>query len=185
MKKFPSIKSVRQAFIRSALVQADIQSLENQMAEDESLSELLMTPAKELPVKYSYLLAEVFDGWETLTLYHLIAETFTKVPSNQIYFSKAGDKIIGWCAYTTEYSRQYKQDIVNEIKMFSFDINRPNPVLLRDLETLIKTLLDKYGIIFWAAVKENPANRIYERAIEKYKGTKEEYNNLVYYTIMK
>ena len=183
MNKFPSIRSIKQAFIRSALVQADMQSLENQMAEDKSLSELLMTPAKELPVKYSYLLAEVFDGWETLTLYHLIAETFTKVPKDHVYFSKVGDKIVGWCAYTTARDPKQGYVYVNEIKMFSFDINRPNPVLLRDLELLINMLLDKYGIISWIAVKENPANKIYQRAIDKYNGSKEEYNNLIQYLI--
>ena len=69
--------------------------------------------------------------------------------------------------------------------MFSFDVNRPNPVILRDLEAMINMLLDKYGVIFWDTVKENPANRIYQHAIEKYNGTKEEHGNLVYYTIVR
>lgn len=169
--------------ITSALVQADMKKLENQMQDDESLMNLLLKPAKELPKKYTYLLSELFPGWESATLYYLLDASFKNVPNDQIYFSMAGDKIVGWCAYTTEYNRQLKQVVVNEIKMFSFDINRPNPVMLRDLETLINMLLNKYGVIFWGAVKENPANRIYERAIEKYNGTKEEHDNLVYYTI--
>ena len=171
--------------IKSNLIRVDLNKLENQMQDDESLMNLLLKPANELPEKYLYLISEVFAGWETTNLYHLISETSTKVPKDQAYFSVAGDKIIGWCAYTTEYNRQFKQEVVNEIKMFSFDVNRPNPVLLRDLETLINMLLNKYGIIFWGAVKKNPANKIYERAIEKYHGTKEEYNDIVYYTIMR
>ena len=169
--------------ITSALVQADMEKLENQMQDDESLMNLLLKPAKELPKKYTYLLSELFPGWESATLYYLLDASFKNVPNDQIYFSMAGEKIVGWCAYTTEYNRQLKQVVVNEIKMFSFDINRPNPVMLRDLETLINMLLNKYGVIFWGAVKENPANRIYERAIEKYNGTKEEHDNLIYYTI--
>ena len=176
---------MKKELITSALVQADMEKLESQMQDNESLMNLLLKPAGELPKKYSYLLAEVFDGWETTNLYHLIFETNTKVPKDQVYFSMAGNEIVGWCAYTTEYSRQFKQVVVNEIKMFSFDIDRPNPVLLRDLEMLINMLLDKYGVIFWGAVKENPANRIYQRAIEKYNGTKEEHGNLVYYTIVR
>lgn len=184
-KEFPSVSSAKKAFIRSTLVQADRRLLEEQMDKDKSLSELLFKPAGELPKKYTYLLAELFPGWETATLYYLLDASFKNVPNDQIYFSMAGNKIVGWCAYTTEYNRQLKQVVVNEIKMFSFDVNRPNPVMLRDLETLINILLDKYGVIFWGAVKENLANRIYERAIEKYNGTKEEHGNLVYYTIMR
>lgn len=184
-REFPSVKSTKKAFIRSALIQADRKLLEEQMSKDKSLSELLLKPAGELPEKYTYLLAELFPGWETATLYYLLDASFKNVPNDQIYFSMAGDKIVGWCAYTTEYNRQLRQTVVNEIKMFSFDVNRPNPVILRDLETMINMLLDEYGVIFWGAVKENPANRIYKRAIEKYHGTKEEYYGLVYYTIMR
>lgn len=183
--RFPNTESIKKTFVRSTLVKADRNRLEELMNNDKGLSRLLLTPAGELPEKYSYLLSELFPGWEETSLYYLIDATFKKVPNDQIYFSMAGDKIVGWCAYTTEYNRNFKREIVNEIKMFSFDINRPNPVLLRDLESMINILLDKYGIIFWEAVKKNPANKIYERAINKYQGFKEEVGDNVYYTIQR
>lgn len=167
----------------SALVKANKQLLENQMQSNETLKNLLMKPASELPEKYTYLLAEVFEGWKDTTLWHLIEETFRKIPSDQIFFSMAGNEIVGWCAYTTKRDPKSGTIYVDEIKMFSFDINRPNPVLLRDLESLIKDLLEKYSMVSWVAVKENPANRIYQKAIEKYNGSKSEFGNLVQYSI--
>ena len=50
-REFPSVKSTKKAFIRSALVQADRKLLEEQMSNDKSLSELLLKPAGELPEK--------------------------------------------------------------------------------------------------------------------------------------
>ena len=46
-------------------------------------------------------------------------------------------------------------------------------VLLGDLTRLLVQLKNKYEKISWAALTENPANRLYKKAIEKFHGTKE------------
>ena len=73
---------------------------------------------------------------------------------------------------------------VTEIKMFSFDLNKPNVVLLRDLYKLLDYLITKYDEVTWAAIKENPANKIYKSAINKYSGIIDDSNDkIVVYTI--
>ena len=52
--------------------------------------------------------------------------------------------------------------------MFSFDTNRPNVVLLRDLKVLVDVLLEQYSKVCWIAVKDNPANKIYEKVVQDY-----------------
>ena len=67
--------------------------------------------------------------------------------------------------------------------MFSFDLNTLNVVLLRDLRTLLDDLVKRYPLVSWVAVKENPANRIYERVIKQYGGYVESNDRLNFYYI--
>ena len=152
--------------ISSSLSKCIMSELDNEMEKDNNLKQLLYTPAQELPERYLYLLTEVFPNVLKYTLYDLIEMSSNK--SNiYSYFSKAGDKIVGWCAYHVSEDMD-REDEVDEIKMFSFDLSRPNPVLLRDLHILLDNLLEKYSSVSWAAVSENPATSVYEAALKKY-----------------
>ena len=84
------------------------------------------------------------------------------------YFSVAGDNIVGWCSYQTSFNPELNKEIVSEIKMFSFDINKPDPVLMKDLKSLLDNLLKQYPQVSWEAVKENPANEIYQFVLNEY-----------------
>lgn len=153
--------------INSSLSECNLAELDEQINSDDELRQFLYTPASELPQQYLYLITEIFPEALKYTLYDLMEFTFS-YKNTVSYFSKAGDKIIGWCGY------HISKDVdgierVDEIKMFSFDLSKPNPVLLRDLQSLLDDLLEKYSSVSWTAVKENPANRIYESVLDKYK----------------
>ena len=154
--------------IKNNLVDVDLDELKRQMATNPSTHKVLTTPAYELPVEYTYLIGETFPNWEDCTLLELIIISQRSLPYKSCFFSKTGSEITGWCAYTIDIDEGGKY--VSNLKMFSFDIFRPNVVLLRDLKSLIDTLLEDYYKISWIAVKSNPANKIYEKVIENYKG---------------
>ena len=169
--------------IKSSLSRCDISELDKQIKEDDNLRQLLYTPANELPEKYLFLLTETFPRISRFTLYDLIEFTIG-YKDTVSYFSKAGNKIIGWCGY--HISKRFNG--VDEIKMFSFDLNRPNPVLLRDLKNLVDKLITEYSFVSWGAVPENPANQIYEQALLEYKNKgfdikKTQDNKEIVYTI--
>ena len=154
--------------INSALVPGNINELDRAIETDPELKKLLTSPQNELPSEYLYLIAEEFPNSKNYTLYDLIklSMDYKNITS---FFSKSGDKLTGWCAYRVATDIRSGISFVDEIKMFSFNgSDRINPVLIRDLKSLLDDLLTKYPIVSWAAVKENPANKIYIRALEEY-----------------
>lgn len=173
--------------IFSALIPANLSELNKQMEADGNLRKLLTTPGKDLPSAYKFLMSEELSEWQDKTLYDLISGSLNFLSKDEYCvseFSKAGDKIIGWCCYKVDTSRENRPyEFVSNIKMFSFDINRPNPVLLRDLKDLIYDLMDEYQEVSWVAVKENPANRIYQRLVDDIGGRVTPYENKLIYQI--
>ena len=168
-------------FLKSSLVHIDMSELDKQMKSDYELREILTTPAEDLPYRYSYLLGEVFAGWKALTLYDLIKQSFDKLGNDKVYFSKAGNKLVGWAAYEVDATCRFRPyTFVSEIKTFSFDVKRPNPVLFRDLKELLDKLIEEYKEVTWIAVKENPANDIYEKVIKVYNGTRKDINDKLF-----
>ena len=158
----------KHTLIQSQLVRCDLSELDMQMNNDNQLKELLTTPASKLPKKYHYLLAELFDGWEEKTLYELIKSTVFSYKKIKSYFSKSGDKITGWCAYEVNYDRILNSDVVTELKMFSFDLDKLNVTLMRDLKTLLDNLLEQYPLVSWAAIEENDFNDSYRYVLKTY-----------------
>ena len=153
--------------INSSLSECNMNELDEQIKNDDELRQFLYTPASELPQQYLYLITEIFPEALKYTLYDLIE--FTAAYRDTVsYFSKAGNKIVGWCGYHISKDADGIER-VDEIKMFSFDLTKPNPVLLRDLQNLLNDLLKRYLSVSWTAVKENPANRIYESVLDEYK----------------
>lgn len=159
-------KNMFSSSITSSLINCDMSELDKQIESNNNLK-FLKSPAKDLPEKYLYLLSEVFPGVMDYSLYDLIKMT-NGYKNTYSYFSVAGDNIVGWCAYQTSFDSKLNKEIVSEIKMFSFDINRPNPVLMKDLKSLLDSLLKQYSQVSWEAVKENPANDIYQFVLNEY-----------------
>lgn len=156
--------------IFSSLVQEPISELEKQMSEDEYTRTLLTTRGEDLPFKYSFLLGELYADWYDLTLYDFIKQTYNKVGADKVYFSKSGNKITGFAAYQVDNSLKFEKfPYVSEIKIFSFDITKPNPVLFKDLKELIEKLTNKYKKVSWVVVTINPANKIYKEVLEYYR----------------
>ena len=161
--------------LNEELIPANLNDLTKEMDRNPNLKKLLNTKAADLPEKYKYLVDEIYEEPSDVCLYDLIKESQQKLGKDKVFFSKNGDSLVGWAAFETDRSKKK----VTEIKMFSFDLNKPNIVLLRDLHKLLEQLLSKYEEVTWAAIKENPANKIYKSAINKYFGTIDESDDKV------
>lgn len=144
---------------------ANLKKLEAQLETDKELDKLLKTPAKDLKTAHKYLVEEIYDDYADKTLYYLIQESCRRLKSTS-FFSVAGNKIVGFFAYIIG-----EENKIDGIKMFSFDLSKPNSVLASDLIKLIKNLQQKYAEINWCALKENPANIQYKKIMEKLNGS--------------
>jgi hypothetical protein len=165
--------------LEEQLVPANIRELQIAMEQDVDLYTLLNTPAKDLPEYYRYLVQEISNDIENETLLTVIKLSLGRFARRSIfsYFSMAGSKITGFAAYMVQDNK------VTEIKIFSFTPSvGSGVVLLRDLDNLLNNLVQKYDSVSWFAYRNNPANRIYQKAIEKYGGSfKEDGDEIRYY----
>lgn len=176
------LKELQRGPLKEELCSASLSDLDKQIEADADLKRLLTTKAINLPKKYKFLVDEVFAESDEVSLYDLIKQSQAKLGSDKVFFSKSGEKINGWAGYDTDIFNKK----VMEIKMFSFDITRPNPVLIKDLRKLLEKLLSKYEEVSWAALKANPANKIYKAAVSKYHGQFDDSDEkIIVYTIRK
>lgn len=161
--------------LQETTVKADLSLLDAQLENDTELKTLLNTPAKDLPEKYKYLVDEIYEDEADKTLYYVIKESCNRLKSTS-FFSMAGNKIVGFFAYIIGADNK-----IDEIKMFSFDSSKNNPVLAADLVRLLNKLQETYVEINWDAVKENPANDQYKKIIKLVNGTVTEVSNKSYH----
>lgn len=161
--------------LQETTVKADLNLLDAQLETDTRLNALLDTPAKDLPENYRYLVDEIYEDEADKTLYYVIKESCSRLKSTS-FFSMAGDKIVGFFAYIIGAGNK-----VEEIKMFSFDLSRNNPVLAADLMWLLNGLRETYAEINWNALKKNPANEQYRKAIKLVNGTVTEVSDKIYH----
>jgi hypothetical protein len=160
------------------LVPANIRTLIIAMNNDKELSDFLNTPAKDLPENYRYVVDEITEEDEDRTLYDLICGSISLRKSIKSYFSENNGKLTGFTAYGVN-----KNEVI-EIKMFSFNPSSGSGSgLLRDLRNLLNDLIVKYENVSWSALKINPANKIYQKAIQMYDGNVEEDGALFRYSI--
>ena len=166
--------------LREQLTQgATLQELEVAMEQDEQLKIILTTPAPDLPEPYMKLVWELSSISPFNTLYDYIQLSFVG-EGMHCEFSKAGNKYVGFIAY-----RIYPNEptVVNGIKMFPFDVQKPL-IIMRDLKKLLDNLLQTYATIKWKVREDNnTAITIYDKACEIYKGTKNPLynrNNVLY-----
>jgi hypothetical protein len=139
------------------------------MENDDELVEFLNTPADKLPARYLYLMIELPRWAQNATLLDVI--NMARQHGLKGYFSVDGNnRLIGYVAYKVE------KDCIVEIKIFSLRPKENNITLWKDLDLFIKENKSKYNKIQWTAVKENvDACRMYDFAIKKYNGIKEDW----------
>jgi hypothetical protein len=157
-------KNTKHEHLQERLVSAELNDLMEEMSKDEKLCTFLNTEAKDLPENYRYLIQEI-TKYEDKTLLDLIKTSLEwniRVSKINCFFSKAGEKIVGFTAYVSSMNK------VTEIKTFSFNSERTNPVILGDLKNLLEKLLHQFKSVHWTAMKKNKANFIYQRAIDEY-----------------
>jgi hypothetical protein len=164
-------------------VPAKLKDLKLAMKQDPELTTFIKTKAKKLPPKYRFLIEELIKDYSDTPLFDLMdtAMTFKRFKGGKLIslFSKTNGKITGFAAYVDN-----RRNEVSYMKLFSLS-KKPNAVLLRDLSNLLKELTSKYGKVSWSAKKNNPANKIYMKAIKKYNGAVKETDNEFEYTITK
>ena len=164
------------------LVPAKLKDLKLTMKEDPELAKFIKTKAKNLPDNYRLLVEEHTRENSDKTLYDLMttAMMFKRIMSLKLIslFTKTGNKITGFAAYTLNRNNE-----VSIIRMFSL-IQNPNTVLLRDFRLLLEEVTSKYEKVSWYASKNDPANKIYRKAIMKYNGTVEDVDDCMKYTIL-
>jgi hypothetical protein len=152
-----------------ALKPATEEFINDAMDNDEELAKFLKTPAHKLPDRYKYLVIELPRRYRNSTLLNVI--NISQAANFKGYFSvDNNDKLIGYVAY------QVENNCITEIKMFSLRPEGNNLTLLKDLDLFIQESKSKYKKIQWTAVKENVAAcKMYDFAIKKYKGRKEDW----------
>jgi len=156
---------------------SNLKELGQYLETDAELKKFLNTPAENLPSNYKYFVQEVsqFEGY---TLYDIIVYTsFNKSFTSLISYN--GNKPVGWVAY------QEADGGVTDIKMFSFYPQQGGgTTLLRDLNNLIERFFDRgLNFIEWTAFEGNPANKIYQRVLQMYKGAVRKNDNVLRYHI--
>ena len=164
---FKSLETERR--FKVSLEKADVRVLDDFLEKNKNIKELLNTPAKDLMnTKFKYLISSINPENENVTLYSLICSSIVSIGrtiKSFFYIDSSSKELKGFVALVCSGTE------VGGIKMFSFDIDHPNVTLARDLSNLIPELKQKYTCIKWDALKENPANKAYQKIVNKNGGS--------------
>lgn len=151
--------------------------------EDKRLQTFLNTKLKDLArvsndfgLSYKYLIPE--EMWNSnatmkdyLTLYQEdIKDDELKDTKERILVSE--DKTINdLIIYETKVPRIVggRRD-VSDIGVFSFDLNKNNVVLIKDIYRLLVDMMKSYGYIEWSCYRGNPACGAYKKFCDKFNG---------------
>lgn len=152
-----------------SLEKADVRVLDDFLEKNKNIKEILNTPAKDLMnTKFKYLISSINPENENVTLYNLICSSIVSIGGtikSFFYIDSSSKELKGFVALICSGTE------VGDIKMFSFDIDHPNVTLARDLSNLIPELKQKYSCIKWDALEENPANKAYQKIVNKNGGS--------------
>lgn len=168
----------------------DLSELDEAMEKDEHLRELMETPIGSLPESPIGLSYKYFSNLpDYMTLYNALSMTLESFFMNgNFFYSKAGDQMVGFLGYEIAPKVIHNMGpYIRNISAISFDLDKPNAVLVRDTITEIMKLRKQYYIIRWTCFPENPANEMYEKFCRKLGGEikeiKEEGYDLIEYII--
>lgn len=133
--------------------------LKQYMAEDKELKRILTTPVAELNEQYLNLFPpENEDYWRGASIMDIL-RIYTNMEGYGVhnYLSFSKDEPIGWISYRTE------GDVVAEINVIAFYLDRPNVSLIRDLHLLINDLLKDYSEVRYQSLDGNPVRGAYDK----------------------
>lgn len=126
------------------------------------INELFLTPVNELLVGYRHL----SPGFGNKTLYDILLQ-YENAFNCRYILQYRDNKPAGLVFYIVNDNK------VEEINMFSFDLNSNNTEMLLDLRRLLNQLLDQYESVSFAGNKNTKINNIYKRIVSKYPKHKE------------
>jgi hypothetical protein len=137
---------------------SEFELLQVQMTENPKLNKQLSTPLEDLP-QYKYLYTQDYVG--ALSLFDVFDIIGRREKKATLYFSKSGSVFIGFVAYTDNGK------IINNLKIASFydDQVKANRQMTDDLKIFIGDKMKTHELITWEAEKENPVNKLYQKAI--------------------
>jgi hypothetical protein len=113
----------------------------------------MLTPINELPEGYRHLAA---GPMSSMSLYDLIV-SYDNLLGCEYVLSYKGGKPAGLIFYIPSADGNG----IDEINMFSFDLNSNNVELLIDLRRLLNDLLTKYDYVSFAGNKNTEINKLY------------------------
>ena len=157
-----NFRNAKNESLTESLKYSTLSEIENLIDTDEEINELFLTPVNELPVGYRHL----SPGFGNMTLYDMLLQYENAFNCRYILQYK-DNKPAGLVFYVVNDNK------VEEINMFSFDLNSNNTEMLLDLRRLLNQLLDQYESVSFAGNKNTEINNIYRRIVSKYPKHKE------------
>lgn len=157
-----NFRNAKNESLTESLKSSTLSEIENLIDTDEEINELFLTPVNELPAGYRHL----SPGFGNMTLYDMLLQYENAFNCRYILQYK-DNKPSGLVFYVVNDNK------VEEINMFSFDLNSNNTEMLLDLRRLLNQLLDKYESVSFAGNKNTEINNIYKRIVSKYPKHKE------------
>lgn len=157
-----NFRNTRNESLSESLKSSTLSEIENLIDTDEEINELFLTPVNELPVGYRHL----SPGFGNKTLYDILLQ-YENAFNCRYILQYRDNKPAGLVFYIVNDNK------VEEINMFSFDLNSNNVEMLLDLRRLLNQLLDQYESVSFAGNKNTEINNIYKRIVSKYPKHKE------------
>lgn len=157
-----NFRNAKNESLTESLKSSTLSEIENLIDTDEEINELFLTPVNELPVGYRHL----SPGFGNMTLYDMLLQ-YENAFNCRYILQYRDNKPAGLVFYIVNDNK------VEEINMFSFDLNSNNTEMLLDLRRLLNQLLDQYESVSFAGNKNTEINNIYRRIVSKYPKHKE------------
>lgn len=150
------------------LIPASLERLNVELEKRPDFSKQMNTPLRNLNSQYLNLIDEEdFDYYKDNSLKDIIESKLSEGNKRGIYFySEAGEDLEGFAYYTTSMNGLR----VTDIGLFSFDVEKPNSVLVRDMLNLLKELREKYVSIEFMCVENNPVLDSYIKITRMFNG---------------
>ena len=157
-----NFRNAKNESLTESLKSSTLSEIENLIDTDEEINELFLTPINELPVGYRHL----SPGFGNMTLYDMLLQ-YENAFNCRYILQYRDNKPAGLVFYVVNDNK------VEEINMFSFDLNSNNTEMLLDLRRLLNQLLDQYESVSFAGNKNTEINNIYRKVVSKYPKHKE------------
>jgi hypothetical protein len=167
-------ESVKLEEILQSAGKAQLDILQNQMANIPELKQTLTTPMGSMS-KYKYLTDNTFIKGASL----LLAIEFIIQQSHirSFFIKNTKGLYVGFIGVVE--GLENGKSIVEDIKMFSFGLpaNEDENMMRKDAPHLLDQCLKKYSKVRWESLKDNRANISYEIYRKKHNGVRNDLGN--------